>query len=166
VGELIAAVSAALVPVSDRIGRQLRLRCQGFLSVVLGFTARPIPEPESSAVVPPAPRVVRYAVKNLVANIRVLEPDANELNKIPRREPDRKPTHIARLGPAAHSFAAFAAVHESVHGTNAKCQRAPPTSDDWGKPDPMRAHSLPPVMRNRCLWAYSITSAARIRNES
>src|SRR5258708_22231512 len=42
----------------------------------------------------------------------------------------------ARLGPAAHSFVAFAAVHEFVYGTNAKCQRAPLTSDDWGKPDP------------------------------
>lgn len=72
------------------------MRCQGFLSVVLGFTPRPIPEPESSAVVPPAPRVVRYAVKNLVANIRVLEADANELDKILRREPDRKPTRIDR----------------------------------------------------------------------
>jgi len=36
----------------------------------------------------------------------------------------------------------FAAMHGSAVGTNAKCRRAPLTSDDWGKPDLMRAHWL------------------------
>ena len=35
---------------------------------------------------------------------------------------------------------------EKRQGTNAKCQRAPLTSDDWGKPDPMRAQWSPPLM--------------------
>src|SRR4029450_4913947 len=96
VAELLAAKWAALIPVADRIGRKFRLCRERGGAVLLGAALWAIAEAEGRAVIPPTARVVGDAVEYLVANLRVLEADANELQEILRRNPDRAPPPVDR----------------------------------------------------------------------
>src|SRR6266852_5431722 len=94
--ELITAIWSALIPFADRIGRQLEVGGQRRGAVILGAALRPVAEAKGRAVVPPPARIVRDAVENLVADVRVLEPDADELNEVLRLQPDRQPALVRR----------------------------------------------------------------------
>src|SRR5215471_18538586 len=109
VAEFVAAKGPALVPVADRIGRKFRLRRKRGGAVFLGAALRPIAEAERRAVVPPATHVVGDAIKYFVANVGMLEADADELYKVLRRDPDRESApvdrHIAEVADADASNA-------------------------------------------------------------
>src|SRR5262249_31194854 len=92
-----AAEGAALVPVGDAVGRDLRLAGKGGVAKVLGAAARAIAEAERVPSVPPAARIVGGAEEDFAADIGVLEADADELREILRRYPDREPTQVDRL---------------------------------------------------------------------
>src|SRR5258707_11812020 len=64
VGELVAAKRPALIPIADRIARELGIGGQRLRAVVLGPALRPIAEAERRAVVPPAARIVGRAVED------------------------------------------------------------------------------------------------------
>src|SRR5215510_7329455 len=72
--------------------------------MLLGAALRPIAEAEGGGVVPPAARVVGCAVEDFVADVGMLEADADELHEVLRREPDREPPpvdrHIAEVADA------------------------------------------------------------------
>src|SRR5262249_53458436 len=53
-------------------------------------------EAEGGRVVPPAARVIGRAIEYLVADLGVLEADADQLQEVLRRDPDRQPTPIDR----------------------------------------------------------------------
>src|ERR1051325_10945998 len=95
--ELVAAEGPALEHVADRIGRQLHLAGQRALQMIFGAALRAVAESERGRVVPPAPRVVGGAVDDLVAQLRMLEPDADELHEIVRPDPDRHAAHVERF---------------------------------------------------------------------
>src|SRR5262249_56806435 len=78
--ELVAAVGTALVPVADAIGRQRLLRGERGGGVRLGAAARPVAVAERRRVVPPAALVIGGAEEDLVADVGMLEADADELH--------------------------------------------------------------------------------------
>src|SRR5713226_4477760 len=92
--ELIAAIWPALIPFADRIARQLKVGGERLGAVVLGAALRPVAEAKGRAVIPPPTRIVRDAVENLVVDVRVLEPDADELDEVLRLQPDRQSTLV------------------------------------------------------------------------
>src|SRR5215212_7038160 len=85
---LVAAEWPALEPVADRIGRKLGLSGKRGLAVVFATAFGVITETKRRLVVPPAPVVVGGAIEDLVADVGMLEPDANELHEILRLDPD------------------------------------------------------------------------------
>src|SRR5262249_1256860 len=72
--------------------------------MLLGAALRPIAEAEGGGVVPPAAPIVGCAVEDFVADVGMLEADADELHEVLRREPDREPPpvdrHIAEVADA------------------------------------------------------------------
>src|SRR5712691_8845531 len=92
--EFVAAKGPALIPLADRIGRQLRVGGERRRAVLLGPALRSVAEAESRAVVPPAACIVGCAVEDFVADVRVLEADADELHEVLRCEPDRQPATV------------------------------------------------------------------------
>src|SRR5262249_60343127 len=84
----VAAKRPALIPVAERIGRELGVGRERGGGVFLGAALRPIAEAKGGGVVPPAARIVGRAVENFVADVGVLEADADELHEVLRREPD------------------------------------------------------------------------------
>src|SRR5712692_2957698 len=104
--EFVAAVRPALIPFTDRIGRQLGVGGERLGAVLLGAALRPVAETEGRAVVPPCAGIVRGAVENLVADVRVLEPDADELYEVLGLQPDRQPALVGgRIGDIADAQA-------------------------------------------------------------
>src|SRR6202035_1750490 len=85
-----------LVPVADRIGRKRLLLGQRRCDEIFGAAGRAIAVAVGSFVVPPAALVVGGAEKYLVAQVRVLQPDADELHQILRADPDGEPAQIDR----------------------------------------------------------------------
>src|SRR5262249_22793430 len=96
VAELLAAKRPALIPVADGVGRKLCVGRERGGAVLLGTALRPIAEAEGGRVVPPAARVIGRAIEYLVADLGVLEADADQLQEVLRRNPDRQPTPIDR----------------------------------------------------------------------
>src|SRR5216684_4446231 len=114
--ELIAAIWPALIPFADRVARQLKVGGERLGAVVLGAALRPVAEAKGRAVVPPPARIVGDTVENLVVDVRVLEPDADELDEVLGLQPDRQPALVRRrVGDVADAQAADAqAVLEGV----------------------------------------------------
>src|SRR5262249_18653259 len=92
-----AAEAAALQAVTDRIRRQPSLSGERLSAPALGFAHRPIAQAERRLVVPPAPRIGGSAVDPFIAQIGMLETDAQELNQVLRHDPDRQPPLVDRL---------------------------------------------------------------------
>src|SRR5215813_12901414 len=80
--EFIAAKGSALVPLADRIGRQRGIGLEGFVAVVLGAALRPIAKAKGLRIIPEGARIVGRAVEDLADDIRMLEPDADQLHEI------------------------------------------------------------------------------------
>src|SRR5262249_57710015 len=91
VASFIAAKRPALIPVAERIGRKLGVGRERRGAVLLGARLRPVAEAEGSGVVPPAARIVGGAVEDFLADVGVLEADADELREVLRRGPNREP---------------------------------------------------------------------------
>src|SRR5262249_15878558 len=100
----VAAERPALIPVAERIRRELGVGRERGGGVLLGAALRPIAEAEGGGVVPPAARIVGRSGEDFVADVGALEADANELHEVLRREPDREPPpvhrHIAEIADA------------------------------------------------------------------
>src|SRR5215813_3057346 len=79
---LIAAERPALIPVADRIGRPSGVCGEGGVAEILGPELRPVAIPVRGRIVPPAALVVGGAVEDLVADVRVFEPDAHQLREV------------------------------------------------------------------------------------
>src|SRR5262245_11632575 len=88
--EFIAAEGSALVPLTDRIGRQRGIGLERFVAVVLGAASWPIAETKGLRIVPEAARIVGRAVEDLADNVRMLEADPDQLREVLRLEPDRQ----------------------------------------------------------------------------
>src|SRR5262249_30009610 len=88
--EFIAAEGAALVPLTDRIGRERGIGLERLVAMILGAAGRPIAEAEGLRIVPEAARIVGAAVEDLADDIRMLKADADELHEVFRLEPDRQ----------------------------------------------------------------------------
>src|SRR5262249_8555717 len=73
---LVAAERAALEPLGNRIGLKLGLRGERLVAKLLALALRMVAVAERRLVIPPPARVVGHAEEDLVADIRVLEPDA------------------------------------------------------------------------------------------
>src|SRR5882724_5984599 len=95
--ELHAAEHAALVKVTNRIGRKLRLFGERMLAKILGATGRAIAEIMGAMVVPPRALVMRGAVENLEMNVGMFKPDPAQLHEVFGFQPDRKPAVVERL---------------------------------------------------------------------
>jgi hypothetical protein len=67
------------------------------LGIGLGIVLRPVSEPLGVRIVVPGTPVVRNAVDDLVADVGMLEPDANELSVVARADPDRQPALVDRF---------------------------------------------------------------------
>src|SRR4029077_9892248 len=105
----VAAKRAALVPVADPIGRQFFLRLERGGGEIFGATGRAIAVAEGRLIVPPAARVIGAAEEDLVAQIRVLEADADELHQVLRADPDGEPALVdRRVGEIADADAGHA----------------------------------------------------------
>src|SRR4051812_13210999 len=96
IGELCRAERATLKEIADRIGPDLCLFISGMRAVRLGLAGRAVAELTGARIVPPARLVVGHAVKDLVADVGMLQADAEELHEIFGRHPDRKPTYVER----------------------------------------------------------------------
>src|SRR5215813_5007952 len=96
VGEFSRAEGAALKQIADRIGPDLCLLGLGMSAVILRLAGGSIAELMGARIVPPGRRIVRRAVEDLEADIRMLQTDANQLYDILRRDPDRQPAHVER----------------------------------------------------------------------
>src|SRR6266446_10468475 len=99
VGELGRAESATLEEIADRIGPDLCLLGLGMRAVILGLAGRTIAELAGARIVPPRCRVVRRTVKDVEADVGMLQPDADQLHDVFRRDPDRQPPPIERPRP-------------------------------------------------------------------
>src|SRR5262245_11600719 len=64
--------------------------------MVLGATLRPITEAKGLRIVPEGARIFGRAVEDLADDVRMLEPDPDQLHEIFRLEPDRQSPLIGR----------------------------------------------------------------------
>src|SRR5262249_60526979 len=92
----VAAEGPALVPVTDRVVRQLGLGGERGIAKVFRSKLRPIAVAVGRAIVPPGPFVFGGAIENLVADVRVFETDAHQLREVFRPQPDSKPAPVNR----------------------------------------------------------------------
>ena len=77
-------------------GCKLGLRSQRLVAKILALALRAIAVAERRLVVPPPARIVRDAEEDLVADVRVFEPDAHELHQVLGLEPDRQSAPVGR----------------------------------------------------------------------
>src|SRR5262245_65895017 len=75
----VAAEGPALVPIGDRVVRQLGLGGKRGIAKIFYSKLRPVTVTVGRGIVPPAPFVIGSAVEYLVADIRVFEADAHQL---------------------------------------------------------------------------------------
>jgi hypothetical protein len=64
--------------------------------VVLAAALRTVAVTKGCRIVPPAARIVGGAEEDLVADVGMLQPDADELEQILRLGPDRQPALVDR----------------------------------------------------------------------
>src|SRR5688572_24150336 len=95
--EFLRGEVAALIVVADRVGGKLRLPFQRSRDHGFGIAARLVAVAVGGAVVPPAARVAGGAVEDLVADVGMLEPDADQLQQVVRLQPDRGQAQVGRL---------------------------------------------------------------------
>src|SRR5262245_55106324 len=96
-GKLIGTEGPALVEVADRVGAALRLCGQGLLAKVLRLAGRAVAKGIGAAIVPPGALVERGPVENFIFELGMFKPDADQLHKVLRGEPNRQPALIERL---------------------------------------------------------------------
>src|SRR5204863_5167687 len=83
----------------DRVLRLIGLAGENGRGLRLAIVLRPVAEPIGVRVVVPRALVVRDAVDDLETDVRVFEPDADELGVVARADPDREPPAVDRLSP-------------------------------------------------------------------
>ena len=66
-----------MIPICDGIRRMPSLAGEGLLGEILGPSLRTVAETKRRGVVPPRAFIIGSAEKNFVANIRMLEADAD-----------------------------------------------------------------------------------------
>jgi len=86
----------SLVEVDAVVAGPAAVRGEHCIGIVLRAVEGPLAEPQSVAVVPPGPLVVGHAIDDLVADIGVFEPDANQLHQVARADPDGESPAIHR----------------------------------------------------------------------
>ena len=95
------------------------------VAVILGAAGGAVAVGVGARVVPPGALVHRDAVEDLVAQIRVLQPDAHELQQILRAQPDRQPAAVhRRIGDVADAQA------EHAQAVLVGVERAQPLAED------------------------------------
>src|SRR5262249_41275659 len=88
------AEGAALVMLGDGVRRLPSLGREHRVRVGLGIVLRAVAEALGVRVVVPRTLIARHAVNDLVADVGVLEPDANELRVVARADPNRQPAFV------------------------------------------------------------------------
>src|SRR5215469_3514323 len=91
------AKRAALVIFGDRIGGLAGFGREDCRGVGLGIVLRAITKSLGVRVIVPGTLVAGDAVDDFVADVRMLEPDADELGVVPGADPDRQPALVDRL---------------------------------------------------------------------
>src|SRR6516162_5435587 len=91
------AKRAALVIFGDWIGGLAGFGREDRYGIGLGIVLRAITQSLGVRVVVPGALVPGHAIDDFVADVGMLEPDANELSVIPRADPDRQPAFVDRL---------------------------------------------------------------------
>ena len=92
----VAAKRPALIAVADRIGRQRGLRGHRLVQEIAGLALRVVAVAAGIAVVPPTVGIVGDAVEDLVADMGVLQPDADKRHQVLGLEPNRQPPPVGR----------------------------------------------------------------------
>src|SRR5258708_40099768 len=94
VGEFGRRERPSLEQIANGIGPDLCLFGLCMCAMILGFATGTVAELMGARVVPPGCSVVRRPVEDFEADVRMLQPNLDQLDNIFRRDPDREAPHV------------------------------------------------------------------------